>query len=92
MKNYFYSRLTVVWVFLVAIAIASWLVGRGHGVEYHANAAVTVCVLVIAALKSQLVLQHFMEVGSGPVWLERTAYAWVAALLALLLLAYFRPL
>jgi len=46
---------------------------------------------MIAALKSGLVLQHFMEVGSGPVWLKRTAYAWVSALLALLLLAYFQP-
>ena len=89
MKTYLYNRLTGVWAFLVAITIVSWLVGRGHGGEYRANAAVTLCVLAIAAAKSQLVLKHFMEVDSGPSWLKWTASAWVAGLLVLLLLAYF---
>jgi cytochrome c oxidase subunit IV len=88
-KTYLNHRLTGVWAFLVAITIVSWLVGRDHGGEYRANAAVTACVLAIAALKSQLVLQHFMEVGSGPVWLKRVAYGWVAGLSALVLVAYF---
>lgn len=89
MNTYLYNRLTGVWAFLVAITTVSWLVGRGHGGEYRASAAVTACVLVIAALKSQLVLQHFMEVGSGPVWLQRVVYGWVGVLLAVLLAAYF---
>ncbi len=90
MKTYLHNRLTGVWAFLVVITIVSWLVGRGHGGEYRTNASVTACVLVIAALKSQLVLQHFMEVGSGPIWLKRVTYGWVGVLLAVLLVAYFR--
>ena len=90
MRAYIDNRLTYVWVFLTAVTIASWLIGRGHGVAYQINAAVTVSVLVIAAIKALLVFQFFMEVRVGPAWLKRTAYGWVIGLLSLLLITYWR--
>jgi len=42
----------------------------------------------MAFLKALLVIAYFMEVRSGPAWLQRTTYGWVLNMLALLLLAY----
>jgi hypothetical protein len=84
------NRLIHVWAFLAAITIASWLIGRGHGVAYQINLAVTVSVLVLAAIKALLVFQFFMEIHLGPAWLKRTAYGWVIGLLSVLLITYWR--
>jgi hypothetical protein len=89
MQTYPSRRLTYVWVALTVVTMASWLIGRGHGVAYQINAAVTVGVLVIAAVKALLVFHSFMEVGAAPAWLKRTAYGWVFGLLSLLLVAYW---
>jgi hypothetical protein len=50
---------------------------------------VTVVVLVIAAVKTQLVIWHFMEVRRAPVWLRVTTMSWLIALFGLLLGFYF---
>jgi hypothetical protein len=90
MRAYMGNRLTYVWAVLTAVTIASWLIGRGHGVAYQINLAVTVSVLAIAAIKALLVFQFFMEVRVGPAWLKRTAYGWVIGLFSLLLITYWR--
>jgi len=92
MAAYLRNPLTWVWAFLTAITVASWWIGRGHGVGYQLNPAVTLGVLAIAALKAQLVIRYFMEVRFGPAWLKRLAYGWVILLFLLLLAAYWiRP-
>jgi caa(3)-type oxidase subunit IV len=88
MTSYLRNTLTYVWAFLVAVTVASWFIGRGHGVEYHLDAAITIGVLVIAAVKAQLVIRYFMEVRHASAWLKRTAYGWNIVLLCLLLLFY----
>lgn len=82
------NPLTRVWALLTAVTLLSWWIGRGHGAEYRLDAAVTVGVLLIAALKVQLVMRHFMEVRTAPRWLRRAAYGWTVTLLVLLLTAY----
>ena len=89
MRAYLVNRLTIVWACLTAVTITSWLIGRGHGIDYRVNAAVTVSVLAMAAVKALLVFRSFMEVQVGPVWLKRTAYGWVAGLLCVPLIAYW---
>jgi cytochrome c oxidase subunit IV len=89
---YLRNRLTYVWAFLAAITVASWSIGRGHGVAYQLDAAITIGVLLIAAVKAQLVIRFFMEVRSAPRWLKRTAYGWNIALLCLLLVFYWLSL
>ncbi len=92
MTAYLRNSLTYVWAFLVVITVASWFIGRGHGAAYQLDAAITVGVLLIAALKAQLVIRYFMEVRFASRWLKRTAYGWNIALLSLLLLFYWLSL
>jgi hypothetical protein len=49
-------------------------------------------VLLIAAVKAQLVIWHFMEVRRAPVWLKATTSGWVVGIFALLLGFYFAGL
>ena len=88
LRTYLRNSLTWVWAFLVAITIASWVIGRNHGAEFQPDAAITIGVLLMAALKAHLVIHHFMEVRDASAWLKRTAYGWNIALLCLLLLIY----
>lgn len=89
MSVYLRNTLTWVWAFLTAITMVSWWVGRSGGAEFQVNTLVTTTVLVIAALKAQLVIQYFMEVRTAPAWLKRTAYGWVGVILVLLLGFYW---
>jgi hypothetical protein len=80
--------LTFVWAFLTATTIASWLISRDGGSSYQVNAAVTLGVLLIAAVKARLVIQFFMEARHAPVWLKRTLDGWLVGLMVLLLATY----
>ena len=88
MATYLRNRLTLVWLLLSAVTIASWALSRDSAVSHRIDAAVTIGVLLMAALKSQLVIRHFMEVRTAPRWLRLTMAAWLAALFALLLGGY----
>jgi hypothetical protein len=79
----------MVWALLTAITVASWLTARDGGSTHQPNATVTVVVLLIAAVKSQLVISYFMEARHAPAWLRVTTTGWVVALFALLLGSYF---
>jgi len=89
MTAYLRNPLTLAWALLALITVASWWLGRGHGVAYQADAAVTLAVLVMASIKVHLVMRYFMEVRHGPAWLKRTVYGWNGALLCALLMAYW---
>jgi hypothetical protein len=89
---YIRNPLTIVWALLSAVTIASWLTARDGGAAHQVNVTVTVVVLLLAGLKAQLVIWHFMEVRTAPVWLKVTTSAWVVALFALLLGFYFATL
>lgn len=83
------NPLTIVWAVLTAITIVSWLTARDGGAEHVVNATVTVVVVLIAAVKTQLVIWHFMEVRHAPSWLKLTTGGWLIGLFALLLGFYF---
>ncbi|MDF2584959.1 MAG: hypothetical protein K0R33_3602 [Mycobacterium sp.] len=68
MTVYLRNPLTVVWALLTAVTLVSWLTARDPGAAHVLNATVTVVVLVIAAVKSQLVIWYFMEVRHAPWW------------------------
>jgi cytochrome c oxidase subunit 4 len=90
--TYIRNPLTIVWALLTGVTIVSWLTARDGGAAHQINVTVTVVVLLIAALKAQLVIWHFMEVRTAPRWLKVTASGWVVALFALLLAFYFAAL
>ncbi len=83
------NRLTIVWAVLAMVTVVSWLTARDGGAAHVVNATVTVVVLLIAAVKTQLVIWYFMEVRHAPRWLKVTTGGWAAALFALLLSVYF---
>lgn len=89
MTAYLRNPLTIVWALLTAVTVASVLTARDGGAAHQLNAAVTVVVLLIAAVKAQTVIWHFMEVRHAPGWLRTTMSAWVIVLFALLLGVYF---
>jgi cytochrome c oxidase subunit IV len=90
--TYLRNPLTIVWALLTAVTVVSWLTARDGGAAHHVNATVPVVVLLIAALKAQLVIWHFMEVRDAPAWLKATTSGWVVALFAVLLVFYFAAL
>ncbi|BBY64294.1 prokaryotic cytochrome C oxidase subunit IV family protein [Mycolicibacterium helvum] len=77
------------WAVLTAVTVASWLTARDGGAAHLVNATVTVVVLVIAAVKTQIVIWHFMEVRRAPAWLRATTSGWLVVLFGLLLGMYF---
>ncbi|MDN4517506.1 cytochrome C oxidase subunit IV family protein [Mycolicibacterium austroafricanum] len=89
MTSYIRSPLVIVWALLTVVTVASWLTARDGGSSHQVNIAVTVVVLLIAALKTQLVIWHFMEVRNSPGWLRAVMHLWLAALFTLLLGVYF---
>ena len=89
MTSYLRNPLTIVWALLTAVTVASWLTARDAGAAHLVNATVTVVVLVIAAVKTQLVIWHFMEVRRSPTWLRLTTGSWLVVVFALLLGIYF---
>jgi len=86
------NPLTIVWALLTTVTIASLLIALDGGAAHQINTTVTTAVLLIAGVKAQLVIWHFMEVRRAPVWLKATTSGWVVGLFALLLGFYFAGL
>jgi Prokaryotic Cytochrome C oxidase subunit IV len=86
------SPLTIVWALLTTVTIASSLISLDGGAAHQINTTVTTVVLLIAAVKAQLVIAYFMEVRGAPVWLKVTTSGWVLGLFTLLIGFYFAAL
>lgn len=84
MMVYLRNPLTVVWALLTAITLASWWISQGSGVDYRANTAVTLGVLLLAVVKVHFVMRYFMEVRHAPPWLKRITSGWLLVLCLLL--------
>jgi caa(3)-type oxidase subunit IV len=57
------SRISIVWLVLIAATLVSWKVGTDHGVHAH---LATVIVLLVAFIKVRLVGLYFMELRESP--------------------------
>jgi hypothetical protein len=80
---------TYVWAILSAITIASWFLAPAHehGVVV-ASTPITIAVLLLALVKTRLIIQHFMEVRTAPVWLKLATDAWLVVLFGGILAIY----
>lgn len=87
------NSLTYVWVVLSIITVVSWWLGLGReaGV-YQANEWTTAAVLLLAGIKTRLVIRHYMEVRAAPLWIQITCDAWLAGLLAMVASFYWLSL
>lgn len=82
-------RITLVWLALSVMSIASWLLGSARGrSEFSPSTVVTIGILAAAAIKSRLIVQHFMEVRASPRWLRGVTDGWLALLVASILALY----
>jgi hypothetical protein len=88
------NPLSLVWVFLVVTTLVSWWLGAGGLVTAHVNEvdpdsfAVTLGIILIAALKVRFVFWHFMEVRHAPSWLRWACDSWLVFLVVVVLVLY----
>lgn len=80
---------TYVWLILSAITIVSWFLAPAHerGVA-QASVAITLAVLLMAALKTRLIIRYFMDVRTAPMWLRISTDAWLVVLFGTVLGIY----
>ncbi len=75
------ARTTAVWAALSAITVVSWFLAPAHHAEpVTASAPITIAVLVLAVIKTRLIIGEFMEVRTAPVWLKLATDAWLVLL------------
>ncbi|HNM85508.1 MAG: cytochrome C oxidase subunit IV family protein [Mycobacterium sp.] len=80
---------TWAWLILVAITIGSWWLAPAHsGGTAHPSAPITALVLLLAIVKSRLIIRYFMEVRAAPRWLRHSTDAWLAVLFATIFVVY----
>lgn len=82
-----FTSVHVIWLFLVALTLASWLLGERQ-IQHEGTAWLSTLMLVIGFYKVRLVGLHFMELRHAP-WLLRGVFEfWVVAVCLLLLFLY----
>ena len=81
--------ITLAWIVLCAITIASWWLSPAHSAAVAVpSIPITVAVVILGAVKSRLIISYFMEVRTGPRWLRLATDAWLVALWAGVLIIY----
>jgi hypothetical protein len=84
------NRLTAAWLGLSLITLVSWWIGANHGKgHFEPNVVVTSAVLLIAAVKTRVIMREFMEVRHAPALLRRLTDAWIVLVFGLLLVLYW---
>ena len=78
MRQLWVSRLTLIWVLLVAATAVSWEIG--HGVGLHDRRMAGAAIICVAMLKARYVLLDFMELRGAPRLPRLVAEGWVVAL------------
>lgn len=83
------ARTTAVWAGLSAITVLSWFLAPAHHAEpVTASTPITGAVLLLALIKSRLIIQEFMEVRTAPVWLKLATDGWLMALFGAIVVIY----
>lgn len=83
------ARLTRVWLALCALtAVSAFLGPERTGLGGGVSTPITAAVLALALVKARLVIRHFMEVRTAPVWLRVVTDGWLAALWGSILALY----
>lgn len=81
--------MTWCWILLTAITLGSWWLAPAHFTDtVHASTPITALVLVLALIKSRLIIRYFMEVRTAPRWLKLSTDAWLAALFVTVFVIY----
>jgi uncharacterized membrane protein len=80
------TRVTLVWLLLVAATVLSWEMGHGAG---FSNLRYASCaIIVVAFVKVRFVIQEFMEIRTAPRFMRAIADVWLLAITAVLVTLY----
>jgi heme/copper-type cytochrome/quinol oxidase subunit 4 len=79
------SRITLVWLALIAATLVSWRVGTDHGLHAHLATTIVVCV---AFIKVRFVGLYFMELREAPVPLRAIFEGYCVVVCALVITMY----
>jgi len=79
------SRITLIWLILIAATLISWRVGTDGAVGAH---LATTIVLLVAFIKVRLVGLHFMELRYAPLALRLIFEAYCLVVCATLVIMY----
>lgn len=80
MQYLFKDRLSLVWLLLIAVTIASWFLSASGQASMETSIAISVAVIVFAMVKSVFVLRIFMEIGHASPWLRMLSNVWLVIL------------
>lgn len=82
-------QITIAWILLCALTIASWWLSPAHSdAPAVPSLTITLAVIVVGFVKSRLIIRYFMEVGSAPRWLRLATDGWLVALWGAVLVIY----
>jgi len=83
------ARTTAVWAGLSAITVLSWFLAPAqHAEPVAASTAITMAVLLLALIKTRLIIGEFMEVRTAPLWLKTATDGWLVALFGAIAVVY----
>ena len=84
------ARTSLAWGALIVITLfASWLAAQSsHDGALEPNAAVSLGVMAIAAIKVRLIFREFMDVRNAPARLRYLTDAWLGLFIAAAVAAY----
>jgi len=82
------SRVTHVWIGLIAITVFSWSVARAEGV--NRAGLVATAIMLLAFLKVRLIMLDFMELRHAPPMFRVACELWIVVLCSALLILYWQ--
>ncbi len=84
------NKLTLIWLLLCALTVASYLAAtKLEGATYFVSAPITTGVLIAALIKSRFVMHHFMELRAAPSWLGGICDGWLVVLFGVIFVVYW---
>jgi uncharacterized membrane protein len=84
---YLRNPMTYTWAFLAIATLIGLLLG--HDADAHQGSTwITAAILLIAVVKTRLVMRRFMEVRSAATWLKWACDTWLVYLFAMVLYLY----
>jgi hypothetical protein len=87
MQTLLRSRVTAVWLLLVAATGISWELG--HGMGFSSVRLASSAVIVVAFIKVRFVILDFMEIRTAPRFMRIIAETWLAVICGTLLALYW---
>lgn len=82
------TRITLIWLLLVAATALSWEMGHGGGFDDVRHAGVAI--IVVAFVKVRFVILDFMEIRNAPQFMRIICETWVVGICTMLVVLYWQ--